>query len=266
MSISSHTKINLGEVLYDNVFRNVDKDDIDYSGNIAAGFEVENAIDWRDFSMFQAEATLQTDLEFTFQEDTEIDTFSTFCRQYDDTAGAHGIELFYESSPFVFTSLVNILATDKFVTWDEFTPVTIQAGLQIRIRFTVGSDPLNVRQLVVGNKLIFEMGQWSGVNPPLLNQSVITGNAMAVNGSFLGRNRRRVEKKGSIKLEFLSQDWVRDEWNPFSIASTEHAFVHRWNPTEYPDEVAFTVGEIMAPKNTRASLMEVSMPTMFITE
>lgn len=263
MSISSHTSINFGEVLFDNVLRTNDL--IVYSGTDVAGFPPENAIDWRDFSMFQADGGSTTTLDFRFDQDTPFSTLSTFCREY-DSAGTASIELLYESSPFVYTSIVTINPTDKFVTWVDFAEVTVQAGMNVRFEFTTSAGPLLVRQLVIGTKLVFDMGQWSDINPPLLNQSVITGNAMAVNGSFLGRNRRRVEKKGSIKLEFLTQDWVRDEWNPFSIAATEHAFMHRWNPTEYPDEVAMTVGEIVAPRNTRASLMEVSMPTMFITE
>jgi len=109
-------------------------------------------------------------------------------------------------------------------------------------------------------------GQWSGISPTELNQGIVNGNTMSVNGSFLGRNRRRFEKKGNIKLENLSQSWVRSTWEPFSLAAAEHAFFYRWNPTEYPDDVSFAVGEIRGPENTTAGNMSVSMPIMYLTE
>jgi len=263
MAGSAHTSINLQEVLFDNA---LEGKAFTYTETEIAGFEIQNMLDWRDFSVFRELIGGFGQIDFTMTEDTVIDTLAFF---YVANTGflTDAVEVYYESAPAVFTLLQSSGFVDnRVMRFSTFTQTTVLSGRKIRIAFIDISKDIQIRSLVVGERLQFLMGQWSGINPPQLNQGVVVGNPTAVNGSFLGRNQRRAENRGMIKLENLSQTWVRDNWNPFSIAATSHAFFHRWNPTEFPSETAFTVGEIMAPKNESASLMSVEMPTMFIVE
>ena len=262
---SSHNDLNKSRVLYNNVLR-ASGSTYAYSGTDVDGKSFDNSYDWKDFSLFETDAASTTTFDITVPADTDIDTFSSFCAEYSGT-GDHDIELSYESAPAVFTVLDTINQTDKFPTWSNFSSVTVLSGRKIRFTITNGTAALDIRQLVVGEKLEFEMGQWAGINPVRLNHGIVASNNISINGSILGRSSRRFEKKGKISLDHLNEDWIRNNWNPFSISATKNAFIYQWNPVDYPDEVAFATGSIDAPENSGPrTAMSVSMNLQLITE
>lgn len=254
------------QVLYDNTLR---VGTVTYSGTVTAGFEAANAVDWRDFTLFKPQASATTTFDSgALTANTYIDTFVVWCQSF--TAGVHQIDVQYESAPAVFTTIgAIILLGDGKPQWVTLTtPVTVVTGRKVRLSIIAGATALYVRQFTVGAKLSMETGQWNGVNPPTLNQGVVMENVIAINGSIIARNVRRIERKGNIELTYLTQTWVRNTWNPFSIHANRYSFWYRWNPDSYPAEVAFAAAEeIQAPQNDRPPpLMRVAMPFRCLTD
>jgi hypothetical protein len=111
------------------------------------------------------------------------------------------------------------------------------------------------------------MGQWADITPPTLYSGVVLSNVIAENGSILGRNVRRAEKKGELSLDYLDPTWVRTSWDAFAIHAARYPFFYRWDPVGHPAEVAFAAAEsIQAPRNSSPPpYMSVSMPMRIIT-
>ena len=241
------------QVLYDNVLRQTGAV-VTYSGAVVAGFEPINSYDWRDFSLFQpaASATLITELLASYSPDT-------VCIWWAD-AGSNQVQVdAWNGSSWV--AVATVLQATNAMNWMDFTAV---AGT--KFRFTFNGTNL-IRQITLGVRLQFSMGQWRGVAPPKLLHGVVMENVISVNGSILGRNLRRVTKEGEITLSHLEPAWVRASWDPFAIHASKRAFWWRWDPVNYPSEVGFTVAEkIVAPKNSSPpGRMETSMPIMYLS-
>jgi hypothetical protein len=244
---------NLARVLYNNVLR--DATTVTYSGTETSGFEKENAKDFLDWTLFRTSSG-NTDLDYTVGANTDIDSFSIYTKTH---TTANTIALKYESSPSTFTTLQTYTATSGKLTMDSFSSVTVSSGRKIRVSFTGGS--VDVRQLWVGEYMEMQRGQWADATSPVLNQGIKVTNSISVNGSFLGRSIKRTERSGKIMLEHLTQDWVRNTWEPFTAHASKRPFVYKWSPTSYPNEIGFCFAEkIVAPKNAANSFMAVEMP------
>ena len=232
-----------------------------FSGTTLAGKPPANAVDWLDFSYFEADSG---NLDYTMTTDTDIDAFSVYVATFTGT-GAETITLQYESSPSAFTTLgTAVNPAGGKLTWQEFTPVTVSSGRKIRFVINVGTGTLLIRQLVVGEALEMETGQFASMVYPSLNAGVKTSNTQSVNGSILGRTIKRQEKKGKLSLENLTASWVRSNWEPFAAHACRYAFIYAPNTRDYTDEISFATmeGELKAPMNTagRGSRMSVEMP------
>lgn len=248
----------LPKFLYNNVLRGITPS---FSGTTVSGSPPANAIDWRDFSYFQADSG---NLDFTMTANTDIDTVSVYVANFTGT-GAETIELQYESSPSTYTSLQTINPAGGKLTFDEFTGVTVSSGRNIRFVITVGTGSLLIRQLVVGEAMEAEQGQWSTATNPEFYQGIQVTNNIAQNGSVLGRSIKRVEKQAKIMLENLSASWVRATWEPFSQHMARYPFVYSWNPRDYPGEIGWCVANrITAPQHTVAGLLSVNVPVRML--
>ena len=257
----------IGTVLYENSGRSVGATGT-YSTTIVPGYEPENCFDWRDFSSFLVASASTTSLDLTFGTAQTVDTWSVFTRQYDATGGA-AIILKYESAPAVFTTVdtVSIAAGTAALTLRQVTPFTVAVGRKLRFEFMTNADDFYVRQLVTGQRLEFPIGQHGGITPPNLQQGVVVDNVIAVNGSLIGRNKRRFERTSSIKLDYLDPAWVRTYWEPFVTHAIRYPFIYAWNLATYSAEVVFAAADnIVAPENMpKRGKMRVSMPLKAIT-
>jgi len=257
----------IGTVLYENSGRSTGATGV-YSGTIIPGFEPENAFDWRDFSSFLVAAASTTDLDLTFGTAQTIDTWSVFTQQYDAVGGA-AIILKYESAPSVFTTIdtVSIPAGSAALTLRKVTPFTVAVGRKLRYEFMTNADSFYVRQLVTGERLEFPIGQHGGITPPNLQQGVVVSNTIAVNGSLIGRDKRRFERACKIDLDYLDPAWVRTYWEPFVTHAIRYPFMYAWNLVDYPAEVVLAASrDIPAPENMgKRGKMRVSMPLHAIT-
>lgn len=232
------------KLLWNNVIRGITPT---FSGTTVTGKEPANATDWRDFSYFSADTG---NLDYTMTGNTDIDTLSVYVANFTGT-GAETIELQYESSPSTYTSLQTVNPAGGKLTFDEFTGVTVSSGRNIRFVITVGTGTLLIRQLVVGEVLEIQTGQFSSMTYPNLTGGVKVSNAMAVNGSIIGRSIKRMEKSGSLNIDLLTASWYRTNWEPFAQHAARYSFIYAPDQTNYPDEVAFSIveGGIPSPKN-----------------
>ena len=242
------------QVLWDNLlFRYLD--DLQSSQATIEGFEPSNAADWRDFSLFRP---LPGCVLSTTIPSSPIDTVVVW-----PVAGVVG-QIRITDHYGVWRSDPIDLDGSGDIVWTNITAYTFPAGT-LSVHFLGATTP-DIRQIAIGQRLQFPIGQWAEVNPPRLTQGLVSENLIAVNGSILGRSVRRVEKQGQLSLEHLSPLWVRSTWEPLAAHAARYAFFHRWDPVSYPTEVAFTVAnEVQAPKNSKAGLMSVQMPTRFLT-
>jgi hypothetical protein len=228
--------------LYDNVLRGITPT---WSGTTVTDSEPANSTDWRDFSLFEADTGT---LDFEMSTDTDIDSVSVFVSTYSG-GGSESIVLQYESSPSTFTALKTISPCGGKLTFGQFSSVTVLSGRKIRFVITAGTTLL-IRQLVVGEAMVAETGQFASMQYPTLLGGLKLTNSISANGSILGRDVKRVERMGSLNLDLLTPAWVRGTWEPFAYHAARYPFIYVPNFAAYPNEVAFSVAEsIDAPSN-----------------
>lgn len=225
--------------LYDSVLKGITPT---FSGTTVVGKGPTNSTDWMDFSYFTADAG---DLDFVTTTNTDIDAIAIYCATH---TASSTIALKYESTVSSFTTLATKTATSGILSLDEFTGVTVTSGRRIRLSFTGG--PVNVRQIVVGEVMEAEMGQFDTMIYPNFTQGVKSTNVMSVNGSILGRSIKRMDRRGKLSLEHLTAAWVRSTWEPFANHCVRFPFIYWPNPTGQPTEVAFaSVLMVQGPQN-----------------
>lgn len=239
------------QILYANLLRS---GTVTYSATPVSGFEPVNAYDWRDFTLFRPQAAAE--LTVTLGSAQAANTLVVWwAGSGTDVVSLHR----WNGSEWV--SAGTVAQAGGPMVWLDITSASSTIW---RLTFSGSQD---VRQIALGVKVQFPIGQWADVNPPTLLQGVVVQNVISVNGSILGRNIKRIEKSGKLSLNLLLPDWVRTVWNDFAIHASKLAFFHRWDPVGHPTELAFAVAsEINAPTNDRPQpRMKVDMPIRFIT-
>lgn len=231
-----------------------------YSGTGSVGFGVENSYDWRDFTLFRADVGVTT-VDTLVAVDTDLASAAIWTR---DRAESATITLQYESAPSVFTTLITftLAVGQQTMKLATFAPVTVLTGRRIRWSISAGLTTLDIRQLCAGEYFENPIGQYVGQNPPNLFHGVVTTNVMAVNGSIIGRNYRRLERVASLDWQPVTPEFVRSTWEPFALHAARHAFFYQWSPVSYPDELCFASADNIDPPMNIAPppKMKVSMP------
>lgn len=245
----------IGRVLYSNVLRGITPT---FSGTTIAAKPPASAIDWQDFTYFTSNTG---NLDYTVSADTDIDAVAIYVRT---VAGSNSIELQYESSPSTFTSLKTFSAPSGTLDYEEFSGVTVSSGRKIRFVITAATT-MDIRQLVVGEKLEFQQGAWATVTPPIFTQGVKVTNTIGQNGSVLGRSIKRLERSGKIQLDHITDAWVRASWEPFTQHAARYPFIWVWDYTGHPNDVGFAYAEkIEAAQHASAGYLSASMPIRWL--
>ena len=236
--------------LYSNVLRGITPT---FSGTTIVGSGPANATDWRDFSYFEADTG---ELDYTVSADTDIDAISIYVAT---TAGSNSITIKYESTPSTYTTLKTYATPSGTLTLDEFTGVTVLSGRKIRLSI-VAATTMKIRQIVVGEVLEAEQGQFASMQYPTLFGGAKISNTISVNGSIIGRTIKRLERSGTLELQYLTASWVRSTWEPFAQHAIRYPFIYKPDPTNYVNEVAFSATEkVSAPSNSgKGDRMNVS--------
>ena len=225
-----------GRILYDSRFRD-DAVILSYNAAEVAGFEKENAVDWRDFSLFRA-AIGTTELDALLAADGDVDSFSWYIKK---PATDYTFKLQYESAPTVFTDLATVdTSVDPLIGMKTFGKVTVLNGRKLRVELIGLALVEDIRQLTAGVRLDFPIGQHQGIRPPNLRGEFVTSNVIGVNGSFLGRDKVRADIRSDVDLEFVQpQTFVRDLWVPFMEHAERFAFYYAWDLDDFPNEIVF---------------------------
>lgn len=253
----------LPQVLYDSLLHRF-QSTITYDGTTVDGYDDTNAVDWRDFSLFRASVgttNLKIQSDATVR---PVDTLAVWWLAHAGTA-----TIYVETSPddSAWTTVATqALAQAGGIAWLDFAAANVPSSGWLRVRI-VTTVALDFRQISVGQRLEFPVGQWNGIAPPTLYSGVVVDNVTAVNGSIIGRNVRRLEKSGKLDINLLDPSWVRDSFDPFNRHAGRYAFWYRWHPVGYPTEVAFAAAnDIVAPVNERPrNKMKIEMPMRLLT-
>jgi len=244
-----------GRVLYNNVIKGLATA---FSGTTLSGKPPASATDWADYSVFSADSG---NLDYTVAVDTAIDSVAIYVQTI---AGTNSIVLQYESSASTFTTLKTFSAPSGTLDYEEFTGVTVAAGRKIRFVITAATV-LNIRQLVVGPKLVFPIGQWATVTPSSFLQGVKVTNNIGQNGSVLGRSLKRLERSGKIDLDYLTDAFIRASWEPFALHAARYPFIYAWDYSGHADDIAFAYStKTEAPSHSSAGFLSASMPIKFL--
>lgn len=279
-----------GEVLYENAFRRSLA--TSYDGTEISGFGYVNAFDWADFSLFATELSADRRLTFSFPFNTVFDTFAIYVvpfetydlpdeaiiglaligeAQIGQSNGSCLVSLELETG--AGTGIYTTIATHTFTSTDQLWMAHLPALYaiatteRVRVRFTnsAGSQ-LVVRDMAIGQRLTFEMGQQADIAPPSLTSNVVLSNSMSINGSLLGRQSRQLAKTMAIELNPVTKEWVRGYWEPFAKHAVNKPFYYSWSPINYPEDACLaSATEIVAPTNTTpVPHMKCSMPLRVI--
>lgn len=223
--------------LYSTLLRNITPT---FSGTTLSGMPPISATDLMDWSYFRANTG---NLDFVMTADTDIDAVAIYCRT---AAGSNSIVLQYESAPSTFTTLATFSSPSASMALTAFTGVTVLTGRKIRFAITAATT-IDIRQLMVGEAVTAERGDWAGVSPPKFLSGVKVTNNIGANGSILGRSIKRVERTGKIKLEYLTDSWVRATWEPFARYFAKYPFFYQWDPTGHASDIALCYAEAVKP-------------------
>jgi hypothetical protein len=252
------------DVLYDNLLR---RGTVTYSGTEVVGFETANAYDWRDFSVWTKPTGVQyLTVDLGASGAAAVDAFVAW--PVKGAEPSSGVYLEYADTLGLWTSFTTLDGAALTAAAGSPAIITPVGGIPHRY-WRVGCNTAgSLRQVAFGQRLTMLRGQWQGVAPTKFIGGNVFSNMIAENGSILGRNVRRTEKKGELSLSHLTDTWVRASWEPFVQHATRFPFFYRWNPSGKPADVAFAAAtEIDPPTNdSPPPFLRASLPMRLITE
>lgn len=222
--------------------------------NILRLATVTELTDWRDFTYLLKGGG---SVDWTIPTEQTIDAWSVYTGWVDNTSTTATCQLQYESSPSVFTTIETIDQDDflGLISLRTFSEVTVAAGRRIRVNFSVNGETPAYRQICVGQYLESEIGQYTDASNPRFTYGYKSTNTIAQNGSILNRSIKRIERTGVLNLQYLTEQWYRDSFEPLAQHAVRYPFIYQPDPTNYPKECAFAVAEqVTQPKRSGAGL------------
>ena len=172
------------------------------------------------------------------------------------------------------TFLVEYFDGAVWQTAATFTPTSgvwmgFFAGLSdvdLRVRIT-GATPPAIAVLYLGEALRAERRIYVGHSPITLSRVTDTTTMVAEGGQYLDRAIVRRGVKTSIAFKNCTQDWYRDEFDPFVEAARTTPFFWAWRPMDYREAAYVWTSADIAPNNAQPNgLMEVSFDVTGVAE
>jgi len=255
-----------GRVLWDNLLTTGTPT---YSGTEVSGFEKENAVDTLDFSMFRvtkAGAGTQT-LDYVWGSAVVIDHAAWFLKVPDSSPSSYTITLSLETAngSAVFNVFMSMTFTTGVATEvlraRSWGPHTLAAGARARWTVTVPAGGiLDIRELYLGRALVFPIGQHVSAVPFGFTGGGVSGTVVSTGGCVLARTLTRVTKSATIKLEYLTNEWVTAFWEPFAVHARKRGFFYLWDMEDHPSHCAYAIASsVPFPQNT------MPVPTMSVS-
>lgn len=127
-------------------------------------------------------------------------------------------------------------------------------------RVSVSGGIPAIATVYVGKAMVMQRGLYDGHSPINLSRQVGYTTNITETGQFAGRS---VVKKGlatSASWQHLTGNWYREYFDKFVQEAISRPFFWVWNPTEFPQEVAFcwTNNDISPANASRRDWMDVS--------
>lgn len=124
-----------------------------------------------------------------------------------------------------------------------------------------GGEPPEIGALFAGSVLEMERPFFSGHTPAKLARTTVTRPRKSESGQYLSMTRRRRGYETSASWRHLSDQWYRDNFDPFVEHATTRPFFFAWNPEEHPEDCvyAWTSDEIRPAYMGIQDLIEVNM-------
>lgn len=254
---------NFPRILWDNKLRS---GSIDYPFATAPGFELVNAIDWRDFTEFRQNPSFAWSWILWTNDTGAPVTFTQFAVWAGTVDGSNldmQVSVHQTSHLDPALGLVGLSGARERMLWlNVAAPIIIPNGGVLVIAFLNFGSQFYIRQIAGGTPMPMDIGQYRDMPPPNLTSNLIIDNVIAINGSVIGRNVQRADSTLDLEYTPVSPEWVRNTWEPFAIHCSRYAFFYGWNPAQYPNELVFATAEkINPPRNTTPDpKMTVSMP------
>jgi hypothetical protein len=158
----------------------------------------------------------------------------------DQTGGTIRVSISYAvGGPL--TVIANDLGGDGRSTARLFTfPAQTVADIRIDI---VGNGQHTIANVALGQALVMQRSQYSGVTPASLSSSTKRTTTISDSGQFLNCDiqRRGVEYKASFR--HITDEWYRASFEPFTRHAQTLPFYYAWNPVEDPSGVIYGVAK-----------------------
>jgi hypothetical protein len=222
-----------------------------------ADYPKENAYDWRPFTWWKPTSTGDSWLQASFTSAKEVNYFAVAGHNLGSSGSS--IKLQYHNG----STWVDAVSGGGGGVDDRVIFFTFDSIVSNTWRLLV-SNPTTIASVGVvsfGMTTDLTKGQKTGFAvPTMVGDSEYRTNESDT-GLFLGRSIKRQNYPGSISLDLMDPDWVRQTWIPF----TEHAklkpFFFVWSGGYYPDEVVFawTDGDINPPNYSGELWMSASL-------
>jgi len=223
-----------------------------------AGFESENAYDWKQYDWWKQSSTGTSWIKAAFAAGQDADYMAVFGHNLADVGGS-----------------VKPQYSDNDVDWsDADTAATPTDGSAIFVSFTsqnakywrclvvTTTGQSIIAGIMIGKAMVLDRGLRSGFKPPTLSPIKKFKTAMSELGVNLGGSVKSAGIKGDIALKDVDPAWVRSDW----VALIEHLNVLKpavfsWDYENNEDEAClmWVTKQISAPRYSSTLYMDVSL-------
>jgi hypothetical protein len=216
-------------IAYDNLLTHAD------STTTGTGTDPENAYDWRQddvWTTLAASGELEADLGAT----TETANYYAISTHDLFTNGATVKLRYWTGGAYadVPGSSFTPVADVAFVV--PFEPVE---STKFKLVVTTGGTAAQIAVASFGEYLEMEQGLQNGYSPPRFARRDTVLNNRSQGGKFIGRSLIRTGTSGTLSFKTLDEQWLRNNVDPFILASRTQGWFFLWNPLGRPEEAAY---------------------------
>jgi hypothetical protein len=227
-----------------------------------AEYPVENCFDGNNADYFRPASGGTVNIDLTLAVGRTANYFAFYAQNLFQLGGS--IKLQYHNGSDYVDATSGISPGDNAPRIFFFDDTT---ATQWRIVVTCASV-FSLGMVSFGEYLALQHGMYRDWTPPLLGRANQLLNSVSDSGAFLGRSIVSKGVRTTIKLQYATDAWVRDDWLAFVQHAEQKPFWFAPNVEDYPTEVAlcWTDGDIPAPVHTHYGYMGVDVPIRGLVE
>tara|TARA_R110000796_G_scaffold64465_1_gene149382 strand:+ start:147 stop:920 length:774 start_codon:yes stop_codon:yes gene_type:complete len=152
------------------------------------------------------------------------------------SAGVTNVRVQCKTSAGSFITVATIKPQSNSPIYFEFNDFLLCAQVSVTI---TGGTNREIGIIYAGQSLIMQRALFGGHNPINLSSMTEYRNSMSDSGQFLGRRIKRKGQQSSFAWANITDEWYRDNFQPFVNAAKTTPFFIKTRPDYYVDEVAF---------------------------